>query len=87
MITPFIGDRVHVYATGWTAAELQVEAGDTDPMLGIISKVFGNRMVNVFVFTKYGSMQMRSNVQLLQDSDEAPVLEDGLYAQWIPGTI
>ena len=75
MITPFIGARLHCWPFGWMVQVTGVEDGD--PCVGIV--------VNVQIITPTGIGAVWQQVQLVQPEDEYPVVEDSMYATWIPG--
>lgn len=59
----------------------RMRAGDS-PMAAIIVHVHYERRVNLTVFGPLGLAVPKTDVQLLQDSDQAPA--HGTYCEWMP---
>lgn len=85
MITPFIGARLHCWCSGYMTYVTGVKDDGTQPCIGIVVNVQDDRTVDVQLISPMGIGGVWNTVQLVQPEDEAPVLEEGLYATWIPG--
>lgn len=53
-----------------------------EPLAAIVTRVIGDREVNLTVFRADGITYGRHNVLLLQDNDRAP--KDAAYCEWMP---
>lgn len=72
MITPTIGRVVLV----------RLSPSQRDPFPALVTKVWGDRCVNVAGFNDGGTPFSVSSCRLLQDDDEKPAV--GSYAEWMP---
>jgi hypothetical protein len=92
MIKPTVGRVVwvrmsesqleHLRRFSSTAHRLSYDPKDGQPMAGIVSYVWNERMVNLSVFDHNGRQYNFTSVTLLQD-DEQPN-GAGIWAEWVP---
>lgn len=76
MIKPALGRVVW-----FTPAQSDSMPTDEGKCVGIVVKVWHDRMVNLTVFDANGNQYSRTSVALLQDDDKP--LSMGYYAEWM----
>jgi hypothetical protein len=79
MITPTVGRVVWFHPGSWDANVMHYA---DQPLAGIITYVWNDRMVNLAVFDANGAPQSRTSVRLLQDDDHPR--EGEMHATWMP---
>lgn len=83
LIKPTVGRKVWYRPKGHNRTLLAVW-DDTQACDATVTYVWHDRMVNLHVVGPAGAIQQFNSVPLLQEGDQAPVIEHGGYAEWMP---
>lgn len=81
MIKPTVGRIVWYTPSEFDRAAMTVH-DDKQPLAGIVTYVWNDRMVNLLVTDHSGAPYAKTSVPLLQDDDPRP--ETGFFAEWMP---